>query len=168
VVAGELEARLKAAAQARNASRIERSMLDFSAAPMVGRLGRAASPLSHLRLEACHGFEIFPLTPCRNLGTFHGEPTEGVGEPQLRGMGVRREVNIMTKSDETANGKDPKFSFGVREMRAAKRAEALAIEESRAGEDEARKPKNDGGGFDPYNTSGSFDRKKHWERIRKR
>ncbi len=29
-------------------------------------------------------------------------------------------------------------------------------------------PRHDAGGNDPYNTSGSFDRSKNWERVRKR
>jgi hypothetical protein len=62
----------------------------------------------------------------------------------------------------TSKDRDAKFSFATRELREARREAALA--------DQARKPKNadSGGGFDPYNTSGSFDRRKHWERVGKR
>jgi hypothetical protein len=68
-----------------------------------------------------------------------------------------------------ANGKpderDPKFSFGTRELREARRAQSLTLAEP--------PPKSAAGpaagaGFDPYNTSGSFDRRKHWERVGKR
>ena len=31
-----------------------------------------------------------------------------------------------------------------------------------------RSARDAGGGFDPYNSSGSFDRKKNWERVGKR
>jgi hypothetical protein len=34
--------------------------------------------------------------------------------------------------------------------------------------DPARKPGHDQRGSDPYNTSGSFDRKKNWARVGKR
>jgi hypothetical protein len=66
--------------------------------------------------------------------------------------------------DNKSNDPDSKFSFGTRELREARREAALAVAE------QARKPKNAdaGGGFDPYNTSGSFDRRKHWERVGKR
>jgi hypothetical protein len=70
----------------------------------------------------------------------------------------------MANHNKTSNGADPKFSFATRELRDARREAALAQAE------QARKPKNAdaGGGFDPYNTSGSFDRRKHWERVGKR
>ena len=57
---------------------------------------------------------------------------------------------------------EPKFDFGTRELREALKASSLSLEQP------AGKHKDHGGGFDPYNTSGSFDRKKHWERVRKR
>ena len=57
---------------------------------------------------------------------------------------------------------DPKFSYGVRELRAARKVEQLTVA--------AAPPKaaaKDTGG-DPYNTSGSFDRKKNWMKVGKR
>jgi hypothetical protein len=55
-----------------------------------------------------------------------------------------------------------KFSFGVREMRQARLAEPLALQSGPLQMlDEDR-------GSDPYNTSGSFDRKKNWSRVGKR
>lgn len=70
----------------------------------------------------------------------------------------------MANGAKVSNDQDPKFSFGTRELRDARRAEALAVEET------SSKAKNAdaGGGFDPYNSSGSFDRRKHWERVSKR
>jgi hypothetical protein len=68
----------------------------------------------------------------------------------------------MTNGNKTIDAREPKFSFGTRELREAQKAGSLALEVP------ALKQKNDGGGFDPYNTSGSFDRKKHWERVGKR
>jgi hypothetical protein len=68
----------------------------------------------------------------------------------------------MANGDKTIDGREPKFSFGTRELREAQKASSLALEQP------ARKQKDSGGGFDPYNTSGSFDRKKHWERVGKR
>jgi hypothetical protein len=75
-------------------------------------------------------------------------------------------VRIMANDEKPADSREPKFNFGVQELRQAERANApahsLALEEARS------KSKNEESGFDPYNTSGSFDRKKHWERVRKR
>jgi hypothetical protein len=57
---------------------------------------------------------------------------------------------------------DSKFTFGVRELREAKpAAQARALPEN-------SKPVDKNLGFDPYNTSGSFDRKKNWTRVGKR
>ena len=68
-------------------------------------------------------------------------------------------------ANKQSNG-DENFSFGTRELEVTEQANSirrpsLAIQHSRHG------PKRDVG-FDPYNSSGSFDRKKNWERIRKR
>ncbi len=55
------------------------------------------------------------------------------------------------------------FSFGVRELREAKKIDhglSLSVEPVNV----PAGPR----GFDPYNTSGSFDRKKHWARVGKR
>lgn len=67
-------------------------------------------------------------------------------------------------TDRTPASKpDSDFSFGMQELRRARAAKDPASLEltqpARGGE--AR-------GFDPYNSSGSFDRRKNWERIRKR
>jgi hypothetical protein len=71
---------------------------------------------------------------------------------------------VMSNGNKFSSGRNPKFSFGTRELREAQRAEAQAVEEP------SRGPGNNdaGGGFDPYNSSGSFDRRKHWERVGKR
>ncbi len=58
----------------------------------------------------------------------------------------------MASDDKTGNDPESKFSFGVRELRQANVAKAA----------------NQNRGFDPYNTSGSFDRKKNWARVGKR
>ena len=70
----------------------------------------------------------------------------------------------MSNGNKISSGRDPNFSFATRELREARRAEALTVEKT------SREPKNSGagGGFDPYNSSGSFDRRKHWERVGKR
>ncbi len=54
------------------------------------------------------------------------------------------------------------FSFGVRELRQANAAEKLSVNAA------PLKAANEKRGFDPYNTSGSFDRKKNWSRVGKR
>ncbi len=79
----------------------------------------------------------------------------------------------MANIDKSADDRNPKFSSGVRELREAQAAqEALARETAaRALAIEGSQPKataNEARGFDPYNTSGSFDRKKHWTRVGKR
>jgi len=56
------------------------------------------------------------------------------------------------------------FSYGVRELRDARRAGRAASLEVADGSPPAEEAR----GFDPYNSSGSFDRRKNWERIRKR
>jgi hypothetical protein len=59
---------------------------------------------------------------------------------------------------------EPKFSFGTRELRRAQREKEAAA----AIDPEAPNPRDAGGGFDPYNSSGGFDRRKNWARIGKR
>ena len=68
----------------------------------------------------------------------------------------------MANDKKSSSDQDAKFSFGTRELREARRTQA--------DEEPSREPKNNdaGGGFDPYNSSGSFDRRKHWERVGKR
>jgi hypothetical protein len=74
------------------------------------------------------------------------------------------EGQVMANGSKVSNDQDPNFSFGTRELRDARRAEALAVEEPPGKIQNA----DAGGGFDPYNSSGSFDRRKHWERVPKR
>ncbi len=57
---------------------------------------------------------------------------------------------------------ESKFSYGVREMREAAVAKELSLDIA------PRKPAGEKRGFDPYNTSGSFDRTKNWARVGKR
>lgn len=68
----------------------------------------------------------------------------------------------MASNDKTPTDQDSQFSFGVREMQQAEIAArlSLAIAPLKA------MPQNHGS--DPYNTSGSFDRKKNWTRVGKR
>jgi len=61
--------------------------------------------------------------------------------------------------------REPKFSFGTRELRQARRAQPLTLAEPPS---KAPNSAATSAGFDPYNTSGSFDRRKHWERVGKR
>jgi hypothetical protein len=57
---------------------------------------------------------------------------------------------------------DSTFTFAVNELRQAKAAHALSLDPV------AKKASYKEQGSDPYNTSGSFDRKKNWSRIGKR
>ena len=68
----------------------------------------------------------------------------------------------MTTDHKTRNDLESKFSFGVRELRQANVARELGVEAAPV------KAANQNRGFDPYNTSGSFDRKKNWARVGKR
>jgi hypothetical protein len=68
----------------------------------------------------------------------------------------------MTSDRKTGNDPDSNFSFGVREMRQATALSELSVT------DAPIKAPNEKRGFDPYNTSGSFDRTKQWARVGKR
>jgi hypothetical protein len=68
----------------------------------------------------------------------------------------------MTSDDKTRNDPESTFSYGVRELRRAKAAPELSVASA------SLKAANEQRGFDPYNTSGSFDRKKNWARVGKR
>jgi hypothetical protein len=69
---------------------------------------------------------------------------------------------MMTSDSKSGNDPESTFSFGVREMRQANVERKLSLDE------EPLKAANEKRGFDPYNTSGSFDRKKNWMRVGKR
>lgn len=68
----------------------------------------------------------------------------------------------MSSDYKTGNQADTTFSFGVRELRRARLEQELCVEAA------PLKAVNENRGSDPYNTSGSFDRKKNWTRIGKR
>ncbi len=68
----------------------------------------------------------------------------------------------MASDDTTRQSPDTNFSFGVRELRQSAERRELRIETA------PLKAANEKLGFDPYNTSGSFDRKKNWLRVGKR
>ena len=64
----------------------------------------------------------------------------------------------MSSDQKTGN----EFSFGMRELRAANATQKLSADAA------PLKMVNEDRGVDPYNTSGSFDRKKNWMRVGKR
>jgi hypothetical protein len=68
----------------------------------------------------------------------------------------------MASDNKTRSDSDTSFSYGVRELRQAKLAQQLSVASA------PPKAVNEHRGFDPYNTSGSFDRKKNWMRVGKR
>jgi hypothetical protein len=68
----------------------------------------------------------------------------------------------MTSETKHRIDPDANFSFGVRELRQAKSTNAFSLKVA------PQKAANDKVGCDPYNTSGSFDRKKNWTRVGKR
>jgi hypothetical protein len=71
----------------------------------------------------------------------------------------------MSSNLKFGQSEETHFSFAVRELRQAK-ADAQNL--SLAGPAPAPKPSIKETGSDPYNTSGSFDRKKHWTRVGRR
>jgi hypothetical protein len=66
--------------------------------------------------------------------------------------------------DDKKSTEEPGFSFATRELREAQREQAAASATDKA----APNPRDAGGGFDPYNSSGGFDRRKNWTRVGKR
>ena len=67
----------------------------------------------------------------------------------------------MASDDKTRNEPESSFSFGVRELR-ARQAQPLTADVERL------EVVNENRGVDPYNTSGSFDRKNNWSRVGRR
>ncbi len=65
-------------------------------------------------------------------------------------------------SDNKNRDADSNFSFAVRELRQASVAQSLTLDPG------AKKPSYKEQGSDPYNSSGSFDRTKHWTRVGRR
>ena len=66
------------------------------------------------------------------------------------------------RASETPKESETNFSFGVREMRDANAAAEVRLEIV------PFKPANENRGFDPYNSSGKFDRKNNWMRVGRR
>jgi hypothetical protein len=58
----------------------------------------------------------------------------------------------------------PRFPLEARELRPAQNESLAAPVIDSA----ASNPRDAGGGFDPYNSSGGFDRRKNWARVGKR
>jgi hypothetical protein len=68
----------------------------------------------------------------------------------------------MASDDKTGNEPESNFSFAVRDLQQADVVQKLGLDQP------PPKAANENRGFDPYNTSGSFDRKKNWARVGKR
>lgn len=68
----------------------------------------------------------------------------------------------MSNNGKNRDDADSNFSFGVRELRRARIATPLGIDGKQL------TAISENRGSDPYNTSGSFDRKKNWSRVGKR
>ena len=68
----------------------------------------------------------------------------------------------MTSDRKAGNDSESTFSFGVRELRQANVVRELKVD------DAPLKAANEKPGFDPYNTTGSFDRTKNWTKVGKR
>jgi hypothetical protein len=120
-----------------------------------------------------HSFHLFPSSALSQFGNIPPEPHEKskrwlqVHDRWATAPLFSREGRTMTSDDKSASERDPKFSFAVRELRDAQsaqpsNAETITLEISPG------KATGETRGFDPYNTSGSFDRKKNWSRVGKR
>jgi hypothetical protein len=68
----------------------------------------------------------------------------------------------MSNDNRTGADKDTSFTFAVRELRQARAAQTLALVPG------PKKVSYKEQGSDPYNSSGSFDRKQNWTRVGKR
>jgi hypothetical protein len=68
----------------------------------------------------------------------------------------------MTSDDKPGRRPDVNFSFGVRELQQSAEVRELRVEAA------PLKAANENRGFDPYNTSGSFDRNRNWMRVGRR
>ena len=68
----------------------------------------------------------------------------------------------MASEDKTRGEPESNFSFAVRDLQQVDVAQTLKADPA------PTKAANENRGFDPYNTSGSFDRKKNWTRVGKR
>jgi hypothetical protein len=69
---------------------------------------------------------------------------------------------LMSSDHKSGNDPESKFSFGVRELRAANIAQEFSLDVA------PLKVVNENRGVDPYNTSGRFDRNRNWARVAKR
>jgi hypothetical protein len=67
----------------------------------------------------------------------------------------------MASDDKSGNDRDAKFALGTRETRHSANQRGLELAAPHRAAPTSQ-------GSDPYNTSGSFDRKKNWERVGKR
>ena len=67
----------------------------------------------------------------------------------------------MSSTNDNRDESESTFSYGLKELREAEKTRNLSL-----GTPTAIRPEN--AGSDPYNTSGSFDRKKHWTRVGRR
>jgi hypothetical protein len=73
----------------------------------------------------------------------------------------------MMSDNKTRTDPESAFSYGVRELEQAD-AQQANVPQALSMDSEQPKAANEKHGFDPYNTSGSFDRKKHWVRVGRR
>ena len=71
-------------------------------------------------------------------------------------------INQLDRNDAKASA-----DFGARTTQRSKSAQSVQRVQPAIADVSARLPR-DARGNDPYNTSGSFDRAKNWERVRKR
>jgi hypothetical protein len=101
------------------------------------------------------------IRSCRNLGT---SIRRKKSEQRLKTTALAILTGLKMPSDyKTGSDDDASFTFAVREMRQAKAAQAsLAVAPA------TKKVSYKEQGSDPYNSSGSFDRKQNWTRIAKR
>jgi hypothetical protein len=69
----------------------------------------------------------------------------------------------MMTDDKTGSDPESNFSFAVRDLQ-----QQANVGQKLTHDPTPPKAANENRGFDPYNTSGSFDRKQNWTRVGKR
>jgi hypothetical protein len=72
----------------------------------------------------------------------------------------------MTIEQKPRGDQESTFSFAERELQRAKAAAEIA--HKLTVDADSHEASNEDQGSDPYNTSGSFDRKKNWTKVGKR
>ena len=125
-------------------------------------LSNSAPSLCLQQFEPRHKFAIRIVRCCRNLGTSI-QRTYQIERPKTAALVILTGLKMASNYKTGPNEDSSSFTFAVRELRQARAAQAsltLAPGPKKVSFKEQ--------GSDPYNSSGSFDRKTNWTRVGKR